>query len=86
MASAELLTSYTATASDASSHGLPADNTIEAAAADLPSDQGNVQNDYKLGGYRLYAVAVGVIFGSLMMSIDISIIGTVRTCLIMIQK
>ena len=31
-----------------------------------------------LQGFRLYAVAVGVCFGALMMSLDIAIIGTVR--------
>lgn len=86
MASAKRLPSYTTNASDTPPNGLPADNTIEGAAVDLPSDQGNVQNDTKLGGYQLYAVVVGVLFGSLMMSIDISIIGTVRSCLTMIQK
>jgi hypothetical protein len=86
MASTEPLPNYSATASDPSTHGLSADNKIEAAALEPPSDQGNVQNDTKLGGYRLYAVVVGVLFGCLMMAIDISIIGTVRYCLAMIQN
>ncbi len=30
-----------------------------------------------LHGYRLYAVTIGLCFGALMMSLDISIIGTV---------
>ncbi len=35
------------------------------------------QNDGAPQGLRLYAVAVGVCFGALMMSLDISIIATV---------
>ena len=31
-----------------------------------------------LSGFKLYAVAIGVSFGALMMSLDVSIIGTVQ--------
>lgn len=36
------------------------------------------QNATTLAGYRLAAVAIGVCFGALMISVDISILGTVR--------
>lgn len=42
-----------------------------------PEVQPNTEGAAKLEGFRLYAVAIGVFFGSLMMSMDISIIGTV---------
>lgn len=35
-------------------------------------------DDTVLRGFRLYAVAIGVCFGSLMMSLDVSFLGTVR--------
>ncbi len=38
-----------------------------------------VGHDSILHGFRLYAVTIGLCFGALMMSLDISIIGTVGT-------
>jgi hypothetical protein len=40
--------------------------------------ESQVDHDPVLRGYRLYAVAIGVCFGALMMSLDISFLGTVR--------
>lgn len=40
--------------------------------------EGPVDDDSTLEGYMLWSVAIGVCFGALMMSLDISIIGTVR--------
>lgn len=52
----------------------------EGGVAEIPPDvQPNAEGAAKLEGFRLYAVAIGVFFGSLMMSMDISIIGTVST-------
>lgn len=50
---------------------------------DAPRDEeagaeGPVDDDSTLEGYMLWSVAIGVCFGALMMSLDISIIGTVR--------
>ncbi|KAK3687919.1 putative MFS transporter [Podospora appendiculata] len=53
---------------------------IEAAKAppspDTTVDTAERQNDTVLHGFKLYAVAIGVCFGALMVSIDISIVGT----------
>lgn len=52
----------------------------EDGVAEIPPDvQPNAEGAAQLEGFRLYAVAIGVFFGSLMMSMDISIIGTVST-------
>lgn len=52
-----------------------------------PNAQANIEDAAaKLDGFRLYAVAIGVCFGSLMMSMDISIIGTVRMLLAVGKK
>lgn len=62
--------------SDRPSQAAEDSNAVEAS---LPTAaEGSVQTHGELSGYRLYAVAVGVLFGSLMMSMDISVIGTVR--------
>lgn len=58
----------------------PADVAQEDRVPEIPPDvQPNAEGAAKLEGFRLYAVAIGVFFGSLMMSMDISIIGTVST-------
>ena len=57
-------------------------NAEEAATSTADEESGVVpeespQQDATLTGYRLIAVAVGVCFGALMISVDISILGTV---------
>ena len=65
-----------------------AEHAAAAAAADPDnlkdspqSDQHNPSAAAPLHGFRLAAVVLGVCLGSLMMSLDISIIATVRPCL-----
>lgn len=53
---------------------VPGNDTIKDEA---PGAEGQGDNDATLQGYKLYAVAIGVYFGALMMSLDIAIIGTV---------
>jgi hypothetical protein len=85
---AERLSNSIPTASDRSVHAIPASEVIstnEVPGEGHPQDEEKAGNSTQLGGYRLYAVAIGVLFGSLMMAMDISIIGTVRSGLVMIQ-
>ena len=56
---------------DHAKDGAPEDESHETPEDDTPGE------DSILHGYRLYAVTVGLCFGALMMSLDISIIGTV---------
>lgn len=48
--------------------------------------ESQVDHDTILRGYRLYAIAIGVCFGALMMSLDVSILGTVRASPIKKEK
>lgn len=51
------------------------DQSKEEVATAAPEDR---VDGTTLLGFRLYAVAIGVSFGALMMSLDVSIIGTVH--------
>ena len=57
----------------------------EEAAATKDEETGpepeEANNSPVLGGYRLFAVAIGICFGELMISLDISILGTVGAVL-----
>jgi len=55
--------------------GLPKSSASPTASQENVED--DAPGDVVLHGFRLYAVATGVYFGALMMSLDISIIGTV---------
>lgn len=50
---------------------------IEAAVPEGENSTGDSNDTQQLQGFRLYAIAIGVCFGALMMSLDISIIATV---------
>jgi hypothetical protein len=54
--------------------GLPKSSASPRASQEIAED---APSDAILHGFRLYAVATGLYFGALMMSLDISIIGTV---------
>ena len=78
-----------ARASDGSVHAISTgkvDTTGEVPSMNYPANEEETERSPKLGRYRLYAVAIGVLFGALMMAIDISIIGTVSSYLIIIQS
>jgi len=60
----------------------PAVTAVSTPKHNEPTDEeagaeGPVDDDSTLDGYMLWSVAIGVCFGALMMSLDISIIGTV---------
>ena len=62
---------------DHAKDGAREDESHETPEDDTPGEGGPVGEDSILYGYRLYAVTIGLCFGALMMSLDISIIETV---------
>jgi len=56
----------------------PTAEASETGSEDASASGPDIESSTTLHGFRLYAVAIGLYFGALMMSLDISIIATVR--------
>lgn len=62
---------------EAAPFSVHVDQALDSSTSKSKTDVSGSTAAAPLQGFRLYAVAVGVYFGALMMSLDLAIIGTV---------